>query len=246
MCCVFLLIMRRTTGGSGTSEVCCQAAIKACKKINARLAPYKSQSPGASWVELLQQLGPDVSLNAEGWFSPAENPNKDVFQYYVWGACVSEVELDVLSGMVHVLSSDIVYDCGLSLNPAVDIGQIEGGFVCGMGYFLQEKVDYDSKGLLLSEGTWEYKPPLALDIPSTFNLTLLGAAPNKSGILRSKAVGEPSIILANSIYFATKMAIASARLDAGDRSFFSVDIPMTLDIRQRASLVTPNRFTMPL
>ena len=62
----------------------------------------------------------DVSLNAEGWFSPVDNPNGQPFQYFVYAACVTEVELDVLSGDMHILSSDIVYDCGKSLNPAVD------------------------------------------------------------------------------------------------------------------------------
>lgn len=97
-----------TTGGSGTSEVCCEAAIKACRTINAALRPYKDQNPSASWQELLDLLPPQVSLNADGWFSPSENPNKQEFQYFVWGACVSEVEMDVLTGMVNVLSSEIV------------------------------------------------------------------------------------------------------------------------------------------
>jgi xanthine dehydrogenase molybdopterin-binding subunit B len=67
---------------------------------------------------------------------------------------VTEVELDVLSGRVHVLNSEIVYDCGQSLNPAVDIGQIEGGFVMGLGYFLTESVAFDSEGSLITSGTW--------------------------------------------------------------------------------------------
>merc|ERR1712085_122406 len=97
--------------------------------------PVQAENPQMSWAELVASQPPDVSLNADGWYSPPENPNKQEFQYYVWGACVSEVELDVLTGMVNVLSSEIMYDCGRSLNPAVDIGQIEGGFVMGLGYF---------------------------------------------------------------------------------------------------------------
>jgi xanthine dehydrogenase/oxidase len=147
--------------------------------------------------------------------------------------------------MVNVLSSEIVYDCGRSLNPAVDIGQIEGGFVMGLGYFLQEKMEYDSNGLLESIGSWEYKPPLAQDIPALFNITLISDSPNAAGILRSKAVGEPCIILSNSVYFATKKAIMGARADAGCTSFCDLDIPMTVDVRQKASMVSPDRFIMP-
>lgn len=234
-----------TTGGSGTSEVCCRAAKKACRILNSRLLPYKQQYPDSSWLDLLSQLPPDVSLNAEGWYSPETNPNEEEFQYYVWGACVSEISYDVLSGMVHVISSEILYDCGLSLNPYVDLGQIEGAFIMGLGYMLQERVDYDNNGMLESIGSWEYKPPLAQDIPSIFNVTLLSCSPNKAGILRSKAVGEPAIVLSNSVYFATKMAIKSCRNDAGVTEYFSVDAPLTIDIRQTASLVTPSRFIMP-
>ncbi len=205
---------------------------------------YKDQHPTYSWVQLLSSLPPDVSLNAEGWFSPPSDGEE--FKYYVWGACVSEVEYDVLSGMVNVISSEIIYDNGLSLNPYVDLGQIEGAFVMGLGYMLQERVDYDANGLLESVGTWEYKPPLAQDIPSIFNVTLLSGAPNTAGVLRSKAVGEPSIILANSVYFATKMAIKSSRVDSGDEGYFDVDAPLTIDRRYNASQVSSSRFAMPL
>ncbi|CAE7840482.1 ry, partial [Symbiodinium microadriaticum] len=94
--------------------------------------------------------------------------------------------------------------------------------------------------------TWEYKPPLAQDIPSVFNVTLLAGAPNKAGILRSKAVGEPCIVLANSVYFAVKAAIDSARIDAGVHSYCTLNAPMTIDVRQEGSLVSPARFDMPL
>jgi xanthine dehydrogenase/oxidase len=107
-------------------------------------------------------------------------------------------------------------------------------------------MDYDSSGLLESVGTWEYKPPLAQDIPSVFNVTLIAGAPNRSGILRSKAVGEPCIVLANSVFFAVKMAIESARKDAGSTAYCALNAPMTIEVRQEASLVSPSRFQMPL
>eukprot|EP01038_Epipyxis_sp_PR26KG_P004721 gene4721-6626_t len=235
------------TGGSGTSEVVCQAAINACKTLNDRLEPYrktKTTKP-ADWVKLLSSVPCDVSLNVEGWYSPVTNPNNQPFQYFVYAACVTEIELDVLSGNVHILSSEIVYDCGLSLNPAVDIGQIEGAFVMGLGYFLTERVEYDSLGQLLTNGTWEYKVPMLQDIPNVMNVTLLKNSYNKDGVLGSKAVGEPPYVIANSIYFAMKMAIQSARYDAGIFDYFEMDVPATVDLRQQACLVNSGRFVMP-
>lgn len=235
-----------TTGGSATSETCCQAAVLACEKLRARLKAERPSWTPEQWVQLVQGTPSDVSLNVEGWYSPTSNPSGEHFQYFVWGACVSEVELDVLSGQVLVHSSEMLYDCGVSLNPDVDIGQIEGGFVMGLGYICQEKVQYDAEGMLESIGTWEYKPPLAQDIPSVMNVTLLANSPNRQGILRSKAVGEPSFILSNSIYFAIKMAIMSARKDnAGVTDFVDLPVPMTIDVRHKACLVSPSRFTLP-
>lgn len=210
-------------------------------------AAVKKQSQATSdWIALLSTLPSDVSLNVEGWYSPPENPNKQPFQYFVYAACVTELELDVLTGETHVLASEIVYDCGQSLNPSVDIGQIEGALVMGLGYFLTEQVEYNSTtGQLLSEGTWEYKPPMVADIPSVLNVTLLKNMYNESGILGSKAVGEPPYVIANSVYFALKMAVTSARKDAGVTGFFDLDVPATVDQRQLASLVDSSRFIMP-
>jgi xanthine dehydrogenase/oxidase len=240
------------TGGSGTSEVIVQAALNACQKLNDRLAPYRNngrfnKTATSDWVALLKSLPYDISLNVEGWYSPNENPNGQFFQYFVYAACVTELELDVLTGEVHVLASELVYDCGQSLNPAVDIGQIEGALVMGLGYFLTERVQYDvDNGQLLTNGTWEYKPPLAQDVPSVLNVTLLKNKYNESGILGSKAVGEPPYVIANSVYFALKMAVTSARVDAGaGAGFFDMEVPATVDVRQQACLVTPARFVMP-
>jgi xanthine dehydrogenase/oxidase len=120
----------------GTSEVTVQAALNACATLNARLDPYRST--GIKWSKLVSSIPSDVSLNVEGWYSPTSNPNGEPFQYFVYAACVTEIELNVLSGEVHVVSSEIVYDCGQSLNPAVDIGQIEGGLMMGLGYFFPQ------------------------------------------------------------------------------------------------------------
>jgi len=271
------------TGGSGTSEVVCQATINACANLLMRLAPYmptyftktsessykystnryfylhhnvhilEKMESVEEWCRVISSLPYSVSLNVEGWYSPDSNPNGQFFQYFVYAAAVSEIELDVLSGEVHVQSSEIVYDCGVSLNPALDIGQIEGGFVMGLGYFLQESVSYDESGKLISNGTWEYKPPLASDIPSVFNVTLLANTPNPSGILRSKAVGEPPCVISNSVYFAMKSAVASAREDSTAGKIqvstaqldFELPVPSTIDVRHIACGCVPSRLLMP-
>lgn len=259
-----------TTGGSGTSEVVVQAALNACQKLNDRLEPYRdgdqreSKRPAVgvidllqrqravlaadenSWQRLLSSLPYEVSLNVEGWFSPSSNPNGQMFQYFVYAACVTEVELDVLSGQVQVSGCEIVYDCGQSLNPSVDIGQIEGALVMGLGYFLTERVQYDDQAQLQSIGSWEYKPFMAPDAPAVLNVTLLKNMYNQSGILGSKGVGEPPYIISSSVYFALKMAIYSARADAGEDGYFSLDVPATVDQRQLACLVNPTRFVLPL
>jgi xanthine dehydrogenase/oxidase len=117
----------------------------------------------------------------------------------------------------------------------------------GLGYFLTEKVQYDTTdGQLLTNGTWEYKPPLAQDIPGVLNVTLLRNKYNESGILGSKAVAEPPYVASNSVYFALKMAIASARVDAGaGAGYFDLEVPATVELRQQACLVSPSRFVMP-
>jgi xanthine dehydrogenase/oxidase len=105
------------TGGSATSEVTCQAAINACAELNARLAPYRtttttgsvSKSTTDDWVTLLGSLPSEVSLNTEGWYSPSSEPNGQSFQYFVYGAAVTEIEQDILTGEVHVLASEVTY-----------------------------------------------------------------------------------------------------------------------------------------
>ncbi len=148
----------------------------------------------------------------------------------------------------------------MSLNPAVDIGQIEGGFVMGLGYLLQEEVVYDATTAeLATVGTWEYKPPMVCDIPSVFNVTLMKDMYNKSGILGSKATGEPAYVLANSIFFAVKMAIESARRNIYPTStastrqtpaYLNLPAPLTVSTRQQACFAEPgnpmlSRYVLP-
>ena len=132
------------------------------------------------------------------------------FYYFAYGAAVSEVSIDTLTGEYQVDRTDILHDVGRSLNPAIDIGQIEGGFVQGMGWLTTEELWWDDKGQLRTHAPSTYKIPLASDRPRVFNVALSDWSENREmTIRRSKAVGEPPFMLAMSVLEALSMAVAS-------------------------------------
>jgi len=144
------------------------------------------------------------------------------FYYFAYGACVSEVSIDTLTGEYMMDRTDILHDVGKSLNPAIDIGQIEGAFVQGMGWLTTEELWWDAKGRLRTHAPSTYKIPLASDRPKIFNVQLAEWSENAEPTVgRSKAVGEPPFMLAISVLEAISMAVASVadyaacpRLDA--------------------------------
>lgn len=132
------------------------------------------------------------------------------FFYYTYGAAVAEVAIDTLTGESRCLRADLLQDCGASLNPAIDLGQIEGAFVQGMGWLTCEELWWDGKGRLRTIGPSTYKIPGSRDVPREFNVQLLGNAPNaEETVYRSKAVGEPPLMLAVSVWLAIRDAVAS-------------------------------------
>lgn len=132
------------------------------------------------------------------------------FYYFAYGASVSEVSVDTLTGEYHVDRVDILHDVGRSLNPALDIGQIEGGFVQGMGWLTTEELWWDKDGRLRTHAPSTYKIPLASDVPPIFNVELADWSANRENtIRRSKAVGEPPFMLAMSVLEALSMSVAS-------------------------------------
>ncbi|RXG72356.1 Xanthine dehydrogenase/oxidase, partial [Armadillidium vulgare] len=150
------------------------------------------------------------------------------FNYFAFGAAASEVEIDCLTGDHTVLRTDIVMDVGKSLNPAIDIGQIEGAFMQGYGLFTLEQLLYTSSGELLTKGPGTYKIPSDLhvgahDIPREFNVTLLRESSNDRAVYSSKAVGEPPLLSAVSVFLAIKMAVKSTRKE----EVFPFDSPAT-------------------
>ena len=134
----------------------------------------------------------------------------------MWGVTVSEVEVDILTGEHRVVRADILNDAGLSTNPSVDIGQVEGAFIMGLGLWTSEEIKFDPMtGELLTKNTWEYKPPAAKDIPEDFRVELLKNARNPNRVHSSKATGEPAILMSISILFALRNALNSTRQNAG-------------------------------
>ena len=131
------------------------------------------------------------------------------FYYFAWGAACTEVTVDTLTGEMIVDRIDILHDVGHSLNPAIDIGQIEGGFVQGMGWLTTEELVYDEKGRLRTHAPSTYKIPVASDIPADFRVALHDGPNREETVYRSKAVGEPPVMLALSVFSAIADAIHS-------------------------------------
>jgi len=174
-----------------------------------------------SFAELAQKTWAErESLSATGYYKTPEihwDPKTlkgNPFYYFTYGACVAEVVIDTLTGESRVLKADILQDCGKSLNPTVDYGQIEGAFVQGMGWLTSEELVWDDKGRLLTHGPSTYKIPGSRDVPPDLNIHILEDAPNRvPTIFRSKAVGEPPLMLALAVYLAIRDAVG--RLGGG-------------------------------
>ena len=146
------------------------------------------------------------------------------FYYFAFGAACSEVAIDTLTGENRVLKVDILHDVGRSINPAIDIGQIEGGFVQGMGWLTTEELVWDGKGALSTHAPSTYKIPATGDIPAHFQVELWPQPNHEDNVFGSKAVGEPPFMLAISVYEALRDAIAQAR---GDRQAVQLTAPAT-------------------
>jgi xanthine dehydrogenase large subunit len=131
------------------------------------------------------------------------------FYYFTYGAACTEVIVDTMTGENSVSRIDILNDCGESLNPAIDIGQIEGGFVQGMGWLTTEELVFDDAGRLLTHAPSTYKIPVASDVPEDFRVALFPNRSREETIYRSKAVGEPPLILAISVHCALADAVHS-------------------------------------
>ena len=149
------------------------------------------------------------------------------FFYFAYGAACTEVAIDTLTGENRVLKIDILHDVGRSINPAIDIGQIEGGFVQGMGWLTSEQLVWNDKGQLSTHAPSTYKIPTAGDVPAHFNVALWPEPNREDNLFGSKAVGEPPLMLAISVYEALRAAVAATRPDG--HTPVKLDAPATAE-----------------
>ncbi len=223
------------TAASTGSDLNGKAAQDAARKIRNRLAQFAAEkfavdaagvefadglvSGGGreiAFTELVQQAYENrVQLWSDGFYkTPGLNWDRDKMQgspfyYFAYGAAVSEVVIDTLTGEFKLLRADILHDAGNSINPAIDIGQVEGAYIQGMGWLTSEELCWNEQGRLTTHAPSTYKIPTVTDCPTVFNTRLYDNQNVKDTILRSKAVGEPPLLLPFSVFFAIRDAIAS-------------------------------------
>ncbi|XP_048511551.1 indole-3-acetaldehyde oxidase-like isoform X3 [Athalia rosae] len=217
------------TGGSWTSDSCAYATMMACKELMARLEPIRRGMKNPTWTELIAAAyEKEVDLSARYMFRASSD---DVKPYNVWGGSICEVEVDLLTGQHLVSRVDLMVDAGVSISPEVDVGQAEGAFVMGLGYWTSEDLVYDpDTAVLKNNRTWNYKPPGAKDIPADFRVWFRRNAPNPAGVLSSKATGEPPLCTSYAVLLAIRNALDSARSDAGNTDkWFNLHAPATTE-----------------
>lgn len=223
-----------TAASSGT-DLNGMAALNAASTIKQRLIDFAAQhfsiAPDSvhfednqvihakgqlAFSELVQQAYMNrISLSENGFYrTPKIHYDKSKgrgrpFFYFSHGAALVEVEIDTLTGENRVLRSDILHDVGRSLNPALDIGQIEGAFVQGMGWLTTEELQWNDQGVLTTAGPATYKIPAIGDTPPEFNVRLYESANPETTVFRSKAVGEPPFMLSIAVWCALRNAVAS-------------------------------------
>jgi xanthine dehydrogenase large subunit len=224
------------TAASASSDLNGKAAQAAAQTIRARLVEFACSTYGVeadavhfqdgfvsfggqrlSFAELaMQAYRARISLSATGFYRTPKIEWDKVrmkgrpFFYYAYGAAVSEVAVDTLTGETQLLRVDILHDVGRTLNAAIDLGQVEGGFVQGTGWLTSEELWWNPEGELRTHAPSTYKIPTAHDWPAHANIRLFeGGANSEDTIYRSKAVGEPPLMLAVSVFLAIRDAIAS-------------------------------------
>ncbi len=239
------------TAASSGSDLNGMAALAAARTLRRRLTEFAARQHGEAAEEVVfrggrvhvgderipfAQLAHDawmgrVSLSATGFYrTPKIHYDRSTlsgrpFYYFAYGAAVSEVVIDTLTGEYKVLRVDILHDVGKSLNPAIDLGQIEGGFIQGMGWLTTEELWWDDAGALQTHAPSTYKIPTASDMPAEFNVNLFASGRNNEPTIhRSKAVGEPPLMLGMSVFYALKDAVASV---AGQELSPRLDAPAT-------------------
>ncbi|XP_048259665.1 xanthine dehydrogenase/oxidase-like [Haliotis rufescens] len=235
------------TAASTGSDLNGGAVKNACEILSKRLQPYRDANPKGTLKDWVTAAYFDrIHLSAAGFYrgeelevDPATGKGR-YYSYFTTGVACSEVEIDCLTGDHQILRTDIVMDVGKSLNPTLDIGQIEGAFMQGYGLFCLEQHKTTPSGSILTRGPGTYKIPSFKNIPIKFNVSLLKESCNPKAIYSSKGIGEPPLFLASSVFFAVKDAIKSAREDAGESRWFRLDSPAT---PERIRMACQDQFT---
>jgi xanthine dehydrogenase large subunit len=238
------------TAASSGADINGAAINNACDQLRARLSAVAGRMLGCvaeevvlqggqalgggkvvTWQALVKQAWLDrVGLGMTGFYMTPDiaydfqTLKGRAFYYFCYGAAVSEMEIDTLTGEWWLKAVDIVHDVGRSINPAIDRGQVEGAYIQGMGWLTMEECIWDKKGKLLTHGPSTYKIPVAGDVPEHFKVSLFDGQNVKPTPYRSKAVGEPPLMLALSAYFALRDAAAAT---AGAEQVLSMDAPAT-------------------
>ena len=175
--------------------------------VNGHQLPFAEVVETAYWAQ--------VQLWSEGFYATPDiswdkaTMTGSPFYYFAYGAAVSEVMIDTLTGEFKLLRADILHDVGRSINPALDIGQVEGAYIQGMGWLTTEELCWNKDGRLTTHAPSTYKIPAVSDCPTQFNVALFDTENVKETVYRSKAVGEPPLLLPFSVFNAIRDAVAS-------------------------------------
>lgn len=246
------------TAASMSTDTYGMATLDACRQILARVESIREQlGPDAPLRDVAKTAHmARIDLSAHGFFAldnhrcgydwdkpkpedfPTDAPTNswkgNPFNYFTQGVVCTEVEIEVLTGNHRTIRSDIIMDVGSSINPSIDIGQIEGAFMQGMGWSTIEELIYadddhtwvSPRGKMFTTGPGTYKIPAFNDVPETFNVTLMSNVDNPFAVHSSKAIGEPPFFLGSSVFFAAKEAVRAARLDRlGEDRYFEMRMP---------------------
>ncbi|XP_008580344.1 PREDICTED: aldehyde oxidase 4-like, partial [Galeopterus variegatus] len=208
----------------------------ACQILMARLQPIIRKNPKGKWEDwIAKAFEESISLSATGYFKGYQThmdwqkEEGDAYPYFVYGASCSEVEVDCLTGAHKLLRTDIFMDAAFSINPALDIGQVEGAFIQGMGLYTIEELKYSPEGVLYSRGPDDYKIPTVTEIPEEFYVTLVRSR-NPIAIYSSKGLGEAGMFLGSSVLFAIYDAVTAARRERGLTTTFTMRSPATPEL----------------
>ncbi|PZC72656.1 hypothetical protein B5X24_HaOG210767 [Helicoverpa armigera] len=199
------------SGGSLTTQGVIIALKRCCEELNARLDPIRATLTNPTWEDLITAAyNADVDLQVHGFTSLS-----DAQTYNVYGMALCEAEIDVLTGEHEILRVDMLQDVGLSISPEIDVGQVEGAFIMGLGYWTCEKLVFADTGEILTNRTWDYHVPEARDIPQDFRVYLKKNSYSNDVILSSKATGEPAMCSTVVVPFAIREATVQARQESG-------------------------------